>query len=126
MFWHTHPMGEHMEPQKSELALACAEAMVVQTLGGRVHVQWDDTASATPHGQLVFFAECLATAGLFEGWVQECPLRYISPNALLTRCRAAPRQGRHVAARAAGVGACTGRVGARAATPAHAWRERLR
>jgi len=78
-------MGEHMEPQKSELALACAEAMVVQTLGGRVHVQWDDTASATPHGQLVFFAEFLATAGVFERWVQECPLRYTSPNAPLTR-----------------------------------------
>jgi hypothetical protein len=74
-----------MEPQKSDLALACAEAMVVQTLGGRVHVQWDDTASATPHGQLVFFAEFLATAGVFEGWVLERPIRYTSPNAPLTR-----------------------------------------
>lgn len=74
-----------MESKKSDLALASEEAMVVQTLGGRMHVQWDDTASATPHGQLVFFAEFLATAGLFERWVQECPLRYTSPNAPMTR-----------------------------------------
>ena len=70
-----------MEPRKSELALAGDEAMVVQTLGGRMHVQWDEAAAATPHGQLVFFAEFLATAGVFERWVQECPLRYTSPNA---------------------------------------------
>ena len=74
-------MGERMEPKKSELALAGQEAMVVQTLGGRMHVRWDETASATPHGQLVFFAEFLATAGVFERWVQECPLRFTSPNA---------------------------------------------
>ena len=74
-------MGERMEPKKSELALAGQEAMVVQTLGGRMHVRWDETTSATPHGQLVFFAEFLATAGVFERWVQECPLRFTSPNA---------------------------------------------
>jgi hypothetical protein len=28
-----------------------------------VRVRWDDTAQATPHGQIVFFAEFLATAG---------------------------------------------------------------
>jgi hypothetical protein len=39
------------------------EAMVVDTLGGRMHVRWDEGAPATPHGQLVFFAEILATAG---------------------------------------------------------------
>jgi hypothetical protein len=30
---------------------------------------------------LVFFAEFLATAGLFDRWVQACPLNYTSPNA---------------------------------------------
>jgi hypothetical protein len=55
--------------------------MQVQTLGGRMHGRWDDTAQATPHGQLVFFAEFLATAGLFDRWVQSCPLSYTSPNA---------------------------------------------
>jgi hypothetical protein len=55
--------------------------MVVDTMGGRVHVRWDETAQATPHGQIVFFAEFLATAGVFDRWVQTCPLHYSSPNA---------------------------------------------
>ena len=42
------------------------EPQVVGTLGGRMHVRWDEGASATPHGQLVFFAEFLAATGVFE------------------------------------------------------------
>lgn len=30
------------------------------------HVRWDETAQATPHGQLVFFAECLNPSGVLE------------------------------------------------------------
>ena len=58
-----------------------AEAQVVDTLGGRMHVRWDEGAAATPHGQLVFFAEFLAATGVFERWVSECPLAYRSGNA---------------------------------------------
>src|SRR5215510_7386541 len=74
-------MGEPKTPVKTALAKASEDAMVVQTMGGRMHVRWDETARATPHGQLVFFAEFLATAGVFDRWVQECPLSYSSPNA---------------------------------------------
>jgi hypothetical protein len=81
LIWETHPMGEPKMPVKTVLAKASEEAMVVQTMGGRMHVRWDETARATPHGQLVFFAEFLATAGVFERWVDECPLSYSSPNA---------------------------------------------
>jgi hypothetical protein len=63
------------------LAKASEEAMVVDTMGGRMHVRWDETAQATPHGQLMFFAEFLATAGVFDRWVDACPLHYNSPNA---------------------------------------------
>ena len=63
------------------MAVAAAQAMVVDTLGGRMHVRWDEGAQATPNGQLVFFAEFLATAGIFEQWVGSCPLSYTSPNA---------------------------------------------
>jgi Transposase DDE domain group 1 len=73
-------MGEANEPIKTVLAKA-GETMVAQTMGGRMHVRWDETAQATPHGQLVFFAEFLATAGVFDRWVDECPLNYSSPNA---------------------------------------------
>jgi hypothetical protein len=71
--------------KKAVLAQASEQAMVVDTMGGRMHVRWDETAQATPHGQLVFFAEFLAVAGVFDRWVQGCPLRYSSPNASRTR-----------------------------------------
>ena len=57
------------------------EAMAVDTPGGRIHVQWDHAASATPNAQLTFFAEFLATTGVYESWVNSCPLSYSSPNA---------------------------------------------
>ena len=57
------------------------EAMVVDTPGGRIHVQWDHSATATPNAQLAFFAEFLQTTGLFKSWVDSCPLNYTSPNA---------------------------------------------
>ena len=74
-------MSEADDAKKTALAQAGEEAMVVDTMGGRVHVRWDETAQATPHGQIVFFAEFLATAGVFDRWVQDCPLHYSSPNA---------------------------------------------
>ena len=65
-------MGESKRRRK--LALAVVEEggdqpQVVDTLGGRMHVRWDAGAAAAPHGQLVFFAEFLATTGVFERWV---------------------------------------------------------
>ena len=74
-------MGEVIEQHKTVLAQASEDAMVVDTMGGRMHVRWDETAQATPHGQIAFFAEFLATAGVFDRWVDACPLRYSSPNA---------------------------------------------
>ena len=74
-------MGERKMPSKTALAAASEEALVVQTMGGRMHVRWDETARATPHGQLVFFAEFLAVAGVFDRWVEQCPLNYTRPNA---------------------------------------------
>ena len=74
-------MGEFIEHRKTVLAQASEDAMVVDTMGGRMHVRWDESAQATPHGQIAFFAEFLATAGVFDRWVDACPLRYSSPNA---------------------------------------------
>ena len=81
---HTHLMGE---ARRKALAArrgagdGPAEPQVVDTLGGRMHVRWDEGAAATPHGQLVFFAEFLAATGVFERWVSSCPLEYRSGNA---------------------------------------------
>ena len=57
------------------------EAMAVDTPGGRIRVQWDHSASATPNAQLTFLAEFLAATGLYDSWVNSCPLAYTSPNA---------------------------------------------
>ena len=53
----------------------------VQTPGGVFEVQWNSDGKATAMGQLAFFAEFLQVSGLFENWLQTCPLRYTSPNA---------------------------------------------
>lgn len=44
-------------------------------------MQWDHGARATPNAQLSFFAEFLATTGVYDSWVNSCPLSYSSPNA---------------------------------------------
>jgi hypothetical protein len=73
-------MGE--SKRKRALALAAeAGPQVVDTLGGRMHVRWDEHAAATPNGQLVFFAQFLAATGVFDRWVSTCPLSYRSGNA---------------------------------------------
>jgi hypothetical protein len=37
--WHTHPLDEANEPKKTVLAQASQDAMVVDTMGGRIHVR---------------------------------------------------------------------------------------
>ena len=77
-------MGEHKRRPIRALARLKQDttaAQVVDTLGGRMHVRWDAGAPATAHGQLVYFAEFLATTGVFEHWVSSCPLQYHSGNA---------------------------------------------
>jgi len=70
-----HPAGEVVFPVDPAVPL------IVDALGRRMRVEWDPEAPVTPLGQLVFFSQFLATAGLFGSWVKDCPLRYTSPNA---------------------------------------------
>src|SRR5674476_944713 len=71
------------ESQKAEISVYSPEleSFSVETPGGRMHIRWDNEASATANAQLAFFAEFLATAGLYESWVSSCPLTYSSGNA---------------------------------------------
>jgi len=55
--------------------------VVADTFAGRIHVEWDNSATVTPLGQLPFFIEFLKQGSLFDGWVADCPLHYTSPNA---------------------------------------------
>ncbi|MBC7732193.1 MAG: hypothetical protein H7306_09870 [Bacteriovorax sp.] len=72
-------MGESRRKRQGALIQGVGQGeqlQAVDTLGGRMHVGWDAGATATPHGQLVFFAEFLAATGVFERWVSACPLAY--------------------------------------------------
>jgi len=53
----------------------------LDSFDGPVRVEWDHDAAMTPLGQLPFFIDFLKTAGLFDAFVADCPLRYGSPNA---------------------------------------------
>ena len=72
-----HPKGEtDLETQQTNSSL-----IPIDTFSGRVHVEWDPQAAVTPIGQMPFFTEFLKTAGLFDSWVEDCPLHYLSNNA---------------------------------------------
>ena len=62
-------------------ALKTQKPVAVDTFGGRVHVEWDPTAAVTPLGQLPFFIDFLKVSGVFDAWVKDCPLHYVSNNA---------------------------------------------
>ena len=57
------------------------EGSQVETYAGKITVKWNHDAAVTPFGQLVYFVEFLKTAGLWESFVKDCPVRYESPNA---------------------------------------------
>jgi len=73
----THPEGEAGVEALAELT----GAIPVDTYGGRIHVEWDPDQEVTALGQLPFFIQFLKSAGLFESWVEACPLARRSPNA---------------------------------------------
>ena len=77
-----HPQGEpRVLPTEVLHEVLAAKRHAVDVHGRRLYVEWDPHAPVTPLGQLVYFSQFLATAGLFSQWVADCPLRYTSPNA---------------------------------------------
>jgi len=69
------------EAKRSVLAKRKDKGIGLDTYAGKIHVEWDPHAAVTPLGQLPFFIEFLKVSGLFDVFVQECPLEYRSPNA---------------------------------------------
>ena len=53
----------------------------VDTFDGKLHMEWDPTASVTPIGQLPFFIQYLKLGHRLMPWVEDCPLDYVSNNA---------------------------------------------
>jgi hypothetical protein len=72
-----HPEGEQqtgeMQPPETTLSL--------DTFAGKIQFRWAPDAGVSSLGQMPFFIEFLKTGGLFDDWVQDCPLQYTSPNA---------------------------------------------
>ncbi len=62
-------------------ALKAPKPVAVDTFGGRIHVEWDPKAAVTPLGQLPLFIDFLKVSGVFDAWVKDCPLHYVSNNA---------------------------------------------
>ena len=73
----THPKGE----SQSGALLPISGAVAVDTFAGRIHVDLNPDAAVTPLGQLPFFIEFLHVSGLFDDWVEQCPLTWTGPNA---------------------------------------------
>ncbi len=71
-----HPTGErNSEP------LAYPEPHRVETVGGPMQVHWEEDPGISPHGMLTYFLEFLHLSGIWAEFVEQCPLRYSSPNA---------------------------------------------
>ena len=72
-----HPEGEPQiegnQPAETPLSL--------DTFAGKVQFRWVPEAEVSSLGQMPFFIEYLKTSGVFEKWVNDCPLQYTSPNA---------------------------------------------
>ena len=53
----------------------------LDTFAGKIHVKWSPDATVSSLGLMPFFIEFLKTSGLFDKWVEDCPLHYTSGNA---------------------------------------------
>jgi hypothetical protein len=77
-----HPQGERNSSVICPPGLALQPARLpLDVHGKRLYVEWDPQAPVTPLGQLVYFSQFLASAGVFADWVGDCPVNYTSPNA---------------------------------------------
>ena len=67
------PQKEDSQPPETTLSL--------DTFAGKIQFKWMPEAEVSSLGQMPFFIEFLKTSGLFDSWVNDCPLEYTSPNA---------------------------------------------
>ena len=76
-----HPEGE---PQTS--GVEGEEAVTsLDTFAGKIQIKWTADAEVSSLGLMPYFIEFLKTSGLFDAFVEDCPLHYTSGNAPLKR-----------------------------------------
>jgi len=71
----------HPEGEEQTTGSQAPHTSSLDTFAGKVHVKWSAEAAVSSLGLMPFFIEFLKTSGLFDKWVEECPLRYTSANA---------------------------------------------
>ena len=74
-----HPQGEVKRGDRDQDLVARGKA--VETFGGKVFVRWDADAAVTAFAPVTYFLEFLKANGLWQQWVEDCPLNYRSGNA---------------------------------------------
>jgi hypothetical protein len=72
-----HPAGERQSKAIHPLETVTS----VDTFGGKIQLKWAPEAEVSSLGLMPFFIEFLKTSGRFDDWVNDCPLRYTSPDA---------------------------------------------
>src|SRR5215471_18884388 len=72
----SHPKGEQPIVERP-----IAGPLAADTFAGRINVEWDNSATVTPFGQMPFFIEFVKQGGLFDSLVADCPLDFTRPNA---------------------------------------------
>src|SRR5271168_2358879 len=72
-----HPAGEDESVEEERPATTVS----LDTFGGKIQVKWVPDGAVSALGLMPFFIEFLKASGLFDAWVNDCPLRYASPNA---------------------------------------------
>ena len=82
----TDVVRAHPEGEVQIAAKPAAETVTsLDTFAGKIHVKWSPEATVSSLGLMPFFIEFLKTSGLFDKWVEECPLHYTSGNASANR-----------------------------------------
>ena len=74
-----HPQGEVESGDRDQDLVDRGKA--VETFGGKVFVRWDADAAVTAFAPVTYFLEFLKANGLWQQWVEDCPLNYRSGNA---------------------------------------------
>jgi hypothetical protein len=74
-----HPQGEVELGDRDQNLVGRGRA--VETFGGKVYVRWDADAAVTAFAPVTYFLEFLKANGLWQQWVEDCPLNYRSGNA---------------------------------------------
>lgn len=76
-FFERHPFGEVQDVAPSSQS----DTVALKTPGGIFQVRWDPDSEVTPLGGVASFADFLDATGVFDAWIEDCPITYDSPNA---------------------------------------------